>query len=111
MDGYCTTEANLAPRTPTDSEPRHLCFGSSKLFFQYGHGESFHHGPRRLCFDHLQFSEYLLLASLCRRLETRLDHAQAGDRELAHTLDLLRGDLSQFVHEICAFFPLYLEDI
>merc|ERR1719343_1547698 len=62
----------------------------SESFLQCRDGERLHHSPCWLGFDHDNLSEHFPLASLCRRLQARLDHAQAGEHELTCALHRLR---------------------
>ena len=59
------------------------------------HGEGLDDGPRRLGLDHADLAEHLSLAGLRRRLHAGLDHAHAGQGDLARLLDFLLDDLCQ----------------
>merc|ERR1712173_231824 len=69
-----------------------LCANCSKSLLQRRNGEGLDHSPCWLGLDHHDLAEDLPLSSFRRRLQARLDHAQAREHKLARFLDLLRAN-------------------
>mmetsp|Transcript_29442 Transcript_29442/g.44482 ORF Transcript_29442/g.44482 Transcript_29442/m.44482 type:complete len:151 (-) Transcript_29442:12-464(-) len=89
---------------PTSDENGSTC--SLEELLDRSHREGLDDGPCRLRLDDTNLAEHLALAGLRRRLQAGLDHAHAGQGDLARLLDLLLDDLSQAredLHDIRLF--------
>merc|ERR1719190_189666 len=88
----CVPRREPATETPTVATAT-LAFTkkTSDRLLQRGHAECLHHGASWLGLDHHHLPEDLPLASLGRRLLPGLQHAEAGNGELAVALHLLRA--------------------